>query len=234
MISSPQGNNSTPTSYRPTEEKTITPVTIRMLQTTTNSSPNQTLSDGRELDQIKIIAAVTKITPTSTAYTYEIEDGTGSIEVKEWVDANDSLMKVQMREEAAKEHQYVRIIGKTQMYDDTLQVVAYMVRKVSSGNELTHHFLEVVESSLKFQKRNRIGGRPMIGGTTSMQGMDMGGGFGGGVMPSNSVPIGQGMNNDGDELKNDILSYLANCKFCDFCYSLSFRHMYYISTSKQI
>ncbi len=112
------------------------------------NSSNGMLEDGREPHHVKIVAAIRGVNQSSTAYNYEVEDGTGFTEVKEWLDEGDPLSRSQMRDEAAKEHQYVRIIGKMQEYDGKQSVVAYSVRKLSSGNELTNHFLEVVHSAL--------------------------------------------------------------------------------------
>lgn len=188
-----------------TEEKTLIPVTIRMILNSTHGQQT-TLEDGRELDQVKVVAAVRGVSPNSTAYSYQVEDGTGFMEVKEWVDQADPMVKQQMRDEAAVEHQYVRIIGKVQTYDDKLQIVAYSVRKLTNGNELTHHFLEVVNSAEKYKRSSQIVGRPSMNGAMSM--MNTGGAFGG-SMPSSSVPIGYDASmNDGGGLKSDILNFL--------------------------
>jgi len=211
-----------------TEEKTLIPVTIRMILNSTHGQQT-TLEDGRELDQVKVVAAVRGVSPNSTAYSYQVEDGTGFMEVKEWVDQADPMVKQQMRDEAAVEHQYVRIIGKVQTYDDKLQIVAYSVRKLTNGNELTHHFLEVVNSAEKYKRSSQIVGRPSMNGAMSM--MNTGGAFGG-SMPSSSVPIGYDASmNDGGGLKSDILNFLNSCK-CVHCCSIFFMspipHSYYV------
>merc|ERR1719469_826808 len=147
-----------------TDEQTLIPLTIAMILTSTNNST--TLSDGREPHQIKLVGAVREVTSQSTSNVYSIEDGTGLIEVKEWVDANtDNSTVAKMREEASQDHVYVRIIGKMSDYDGKRQVVAYSVRKISTGNEFTHHMLEVVHSAEKFKKGTQIVGAPNVMGT---------------------------------------------------------------------
>ena len=213
---SPDGNNnfdaaspqSSQNRRKATEEQTLIPVTIRMLL----NSNNSILEDGREPHQVKLVAAIRSVNPSSTAYNYEVEDGTGFIEVKEWLDDNDPLLKSQMRDEAAKEHQYVRIIGKMQVYDDKPSVVAYSVRKLSSGNELTHHFLEVVHSAEKYKKSSQIVGSPSMNGVMAMNGMNMGGGTFNGGMPSSSTALAQDNNMGGNQLHDDIMQYLEGCK----------------------
>ena len=61
-----------------------------------------------------------------------------------------------MRREVSKENVYVRIIGKIVQYTDGQRlIVADNIRKVSTGNELTHHLLEVVHSGEKHKCKMR-------------------------------------------------------------------------------
>ncbi len=162
---------------------------------------------------------------TSTAYNYIVEDGSGEIQVKEWIDDTDPVLKTQMREEASsRTDHYVRIIGKMQDYEGKPSIVAYSVRKVSSGNELTHHLLEVAYSSDRYKKRSQIVGTPShnaMGMGMMNNGGGMSGGFHTGNMshgPSggmNSNPISNDPNNGGagnDRLSKDILNYLSTGK----------------------
>ncbi len=45
---------------------------------------------------------------------------------------------------------YIRVIGEVEDYYGVHEIIAFDVRPVSSGNEVTHHFLEVAYS---FEKR---------------------------------------------------------------------------------
>ena len=47
-------------------------------------------------------------------------------------------------------NRYIRVIGEVEDYDGVHEVIAFDVRPVSSGNKVTHHFLEVAYS---FEKR---------------------------------------------------------------------------------
>lgn len=221
-MSSPQANssnnNNSQTSpdqnrRKATEEQTLIPVTARMILT----SQEKILSDGREPHLIKLVAAVRSAVPQSTSYQYEVEDGTGLVEIKEWVDQNDSQVVAQMREEASQENIYVRIIGKLQVYEGKTTVIANSVRKVKSGNELTHHLLEVVHSSEKYRKDNQIVGAPDMAMSTNMNmgGMtnngQSNGGFtgGGGGFGNGGAPIESSMGgNNADELTSAIKKYI--------------------------
>mmetsp|Transcript_10648 Transcript_10648/g.13476 ORF Transcript_10648/g.13476 Transcript_10648/m.13476 type:complete len:292 (-) Transcript_10648:179-1054(-) len=220
-FSSPSGGNNygsssqSPTQKRKsTDEQTLIPVTIRMILNASDSM----LEDGREPHNIKIVAALRNVNQTSTSYVYEVEDGTGFIEAKEWLDENESVLQSEMRNEAAKDYQYVRIIGKMQWYDNKPSVVAYSVRKLSTGNELTHHLLEVVHASEKYKKSSQIVGSPsMNNGAMSMQGMNMGRVDFNSSMPSASTrlaPQDSNMESGGgggnaDSLRSETLNWLG-------------------------
>jgi len=171
------------------DEQTLIPVTIRMVlnsQPAISGDGSFQLTDGRELHQVKLIGAVRSADKQSTAVTYQIEDGTGIIEVKEFV--NDELpAMVQVREEAAQDHVYVCIIGQVKDYDNKKSIIGNSVRKIESTNQLTHHMLEVAYSAEKYKKADQIVGAPQGG-----FGAPAGVGFGGGPVGKNAMG-GMGM-----------------------------------------
>jgi replication factor A2 len=196
--SSPSGDN---TQRKSTDEQTLIPVTISMLIRA--SQNNKVLPDGREPHQIKLVAAITNVQDGSTSYSYTVEDGTGTMDVKEWIDEGNIEVS-RMRQEAAKEHQYVRIIGKLEEYDGKPQIVALRVRKLTSGNEMTHHFLEVVYEAERYKQSQQIAGSASY----AMGNFD----FGGNVPMQVSTPIMNKGYGDGGGLVNDIKSFLARRK----------------------
>lgn len=157
-------NSSTPVSEMPPkrkgfDEQTIIPVTIKMIQET--QTPSCTLRDGREPHQVKVVGAIREQNNGSTNITYSIEDGTGLMDMKEWVDAeNDNPATLEFRDRVEKEGRYIRIIGKITDYEGKKEIVAYSIRPLSNANELTHHFLEVVYSAEKYKKKQKILGAP--------------------------------------------------------------------------
>jgi hypothetical protein len=204
-FSSPGANRSYPSpsagdnpQRRATDEQTLIPVTISMLVSAAQN--NKVLLDGREPHHVKVVAAVTAVQMGSTSYTYTVEDGTGSIDVKEWLDEGNIEVS-RMREEAAVEHQYVRIIGKLEEYGEKPQIVAHAVRKLANCNELTYHFLEVVYEGEKYKQSQQIVGSPSY----AMGNMN----FGGNIPMQASRPIINGGQGDGEGLVDDIKSFLA-------------------------
>mmetsp|Transcript_53762 Transcript_53762/g.79899 ORF Transcript_53762/g.79899 Transcript_53762/m.79899 type:complete len:298 (-) Transcript_53762:99-992(-) len=172
------------------DEQTLIPVTIRMcLGATTSQTPgggggSLSLPDGRELHQVKLVGAIRSVEEQSTNITYQIEDGTGLIDVKQWLDAGDNSGVTEMRMQC-KDHTYVRIIGQLKDYDGKRHIMGYSVRRVSTGNELTHHMLEVIYS----QNRGKTAsaGQGGMGRTNIPQSNQYGNNNGGGAVPYGGI-----------------------------------------------
>eukprot|EP00521_Asterionellopsis_glacialis_P010523 CAMPEP_0195293376 /NCGR_PEP_ID=MMETSP0707-20130614/12294_1 /TAXON_ID=33640 /ORGANISM="Asterionellopsis glacialis, Strain CCMP134" /LENGTH=301 /DNA_ID=CAMNT_0040354071 /DNA_START=45 /DNA_END=950 /DNA_ORIENTATION=- len=170
------------------DEQTLIPVTARMVLSATSNSNTMDggtgsllLADGRELYQIKLVGAVRSFEVQSTNVNFEIEDGTGLVEVKMWVDDNTDCSAVQqLRDQVCKDHTYVKIVGQVKDYGGKLHVVAYSVRPLSSANEITHHLLEVVHSG---ETSKRAGAIVAPSLATTSGGVGFGGGGGGGTVP---------------------------------------------------
>lgn len=166
-----------------------------------NGGSDLSLRDGRPLHMVKLVAAVRSHEERSTNIFIDVEDGTGFAQVKVWVNEGDECSAVsRLRSEASIDHTYIRIIGQVRDFDGQRQIVANDVRPVTSGNELTHHLLEVAhsyEQSLKRQQQQASGLGYGIGNMASNApppqtggmgvGAQQGGGFGGGNALNDAV-----------------------------------------------
>jgi len=143
---------------KPYDEQNLLPVTIKMLLSatpTTNAggTGQLALQDGREINSVKFVGAIRSAEEQSTHIKYVIEDGTGLIEVKQFIDeSTDTAFTREMREKTATDNTYVRVIGQLKDFGESHSVVGFSVRVLSSGNELTHHMLEVVYSGERYKK----------------------------------------------------------------------------------
>lgn len=154
------GNVSSPSNdkqHRPTEEKSLVPVTIGMVKKSTNG----VLQDGRGPELIKIVGAVCEYSSKSTSIEFIVEDGTGKIAVKDWVESDDKV-KQELSAEASVEHQYIRVIGKIQVYENEIHITAQHVKKLKDANELTYHMIETVHSLEKYKRSSNIVGSPSM------------------------------------------------------------------------
>lgn len=204
------GNVSSPSNdkqRRPTEEKSLVPVTIGMVR----KSINGVLQDGREPEQVKIIGAVCECANKSTSIEYILEDGTGKISVKEWVE-NDDKVKQQLSAEASVEHQYIRVIGKIQVYENEMHIIAQHVKKLKDANELAYHMIETVNSLEKYKRSSNIVGSPSM----AMSHMQLNPGAN--LHASKPIGMSYGNENVAEGLQSEIMNFLKKCEFF-FCFS---------------
>jgi replication factor A2 len=189
------------------DEQTLTPVTCRMAlaavtDDAADSSGRMQLPDGRKLHHVKLIAAVRSVEDFSTNVVYKLEDGTGLVEVKQWLDDNDCTAASELRQETLKENIYVRVIGQIKEYEGKKMLIADAVRPVTTGNQLAHHFLEVVYAGQKYIDKDRIGGAAPVAANTGV-------GFGGASSFGAGAPLmAGGGGNNADGLRDTVLHYI--------------------------
>jgi replication factor A2 len=191
------------------DEQTLIPVTIGMASKAhmdaSSGDGRLVLDDGRPLHSIKLIAAVRSVEDMSTNVVYQIEDGTGLIDVKQWLDDNDSSAIMEMRKETAKDVIYVKVIGQVKDYEGQKMIVANSVRRISTGNELTHHLLEVMYSAEMFKRADSIvTPQPMMVSSSS----SFLGGFGNYGSVSASTGAGRASVDSNESKKNRLIAVM--------------------------
>mmetsp|Transcript_22020 Transcript_22020/g.33657 ORF Transcript_22020/g.33657 Transcript_22020/m.33657 type:complete len:272 (+) Transcript_22020:129-944(+) len=170
------------------DEQTLIPVTIKQIITADGDPTGGndiSLKDGRTLYMVKIVGCVRAHEQKSTNLTIEIEDGTGLVEVKTWMNEGDDCSAVaNLRQECCQDYAFVRVIGQVKEFDGKRHIQATDIRLLGTKNEITFHLLEVAYSFDKYQKRKESG---------SGIGMGVGMGYGIGNM-SSSMPKTMGAN----------------------------------------
>lgn len=143
--SSQPGSGGRTSTRRSHDEQTVLPVTICMMLASQQVDDKPQLPDGRVLARVRFMAAIRQFNDMSTNIEFEVEDGTGSIKVKEWLDDQKENGKTaELREKTKKEHVYVKVTGQLKDFNGNKQVIADSIRPLSTGNELAHHMIEVV------------------------------------------------------------------------------------------
>lgn len=199
------------------DEQTVIPVTARMVLAAKHDETDANtlkLEDDRKLAHIKLVGAIRNVEEASTSVVYQVEDGTGLVEVKQWLDETDCTAAQEIRQSTMREHIYVKIIGQVKEYNQTRTVVASSVRPLTSGNQLAHHFLEVVYSGEKFKNTSSIvqPASPMdISGSNGV-------GFGGSSGGMRAPVVQQG--GSGDALRDSVFNFIkeAGGTFLPCCY----------------
>lgn len=161
---------------------TLRPVTIKQL-----NEANQTVPDGDfkiddvDISHITFVGQIRNISPQQTNVLYKMDDGTGTIEVKQWINPESDAPKNPELEEG----KYARVTGTMKTAGGKRFVSGTTMRLITDFNEINYHFLESVAVHLhytrgpasQFVSGGAGGGAGKVsGGDVAMGGMGGGGG----------------------------------------------------------
>ncbi|KAE8393364.1 replication factor A protein 2 [Aspergillus alliaceus] len=152
---------------------TLRPITIKQALDATLPYPEADYQiDGADVGSICFVGQVRNISTQSTNITYRIDDGTGEIEVKQWVDSStaDTMDTDDGKAGAGKSqvmnNGYAKVFGKLKTFGNKRFVGSHCVRPLTDINELHCHMLEAVAVHLFFT-RGPLGGSGGAGAAAS-------------------------------------------------------------------
>ncbi len=129
-------------------------VTIKQIQESQSAFPDgPLLVDNKEISQVTFIGRVNKVTVSPSNMQYVVEDGTGSIEVRQYSDMSDNEEQLVA---PFNEGSFVRIIGQAKRFQQKKTVAAYKISLVTSLNQVAHHHLSVVTTHLGLTKPRKV------------------------------------------------------------------------------
>ncbi|CCF52789.1 hypothetical protein NDA11_004231 [Ustilago hordei] len=141
--------NDSPSSKRQ-GNNTLRPVTIRQILNAEHPHPDAEFTlDGAELGQLTFVAVVRNISKNATNVAYSVEDGTGQIEVRQWLESSgDDNQKAS----DIRQNVYVRVLGTVKSFQNRRSISAGHMRVVVDYNEVLFHRLEAVHSHLQLTR----------------------------------------------------------------------------------
>ncbi len=129
-------------------EDSLRPVTIKQLVECKEPYPNAELSiDGLPTSQVTLVGQVRTVNKQTINTTYRIDDGTGVIDVKNWIDPEKGESHPSFAVDT-----YVRIYGRLQSYNGKRTVSAHQMRAIQDFNEVNYHLLEATYVHLQLTK----------------------------------------------------------------------------------
>ncbi|KND93127.1 Replication factor A protein 2 [Tolypocladium ophioglossoides CBS 100239] len=156
------------------QDESLRPVTIKqILEAEEAFSGADFKIDGSTVTQITFVGQVRSINPQPTNVTFTIDDGTGQIEVKKWIDAD----KQDDADPGFELDSHVRVWGRLKSFSNKRHVGAHVIRPVADFNEVNYHLLEATYVHLFFT-RGPPGGQN--GAAANGDSMFVDGGAGGG------------------------------------------------------
>ncbi len=129
-------------------EHTLIPVKVKMIHSAVQDCKRFVLKDGWPL-QVKLVGVVRNFRVHDKHVQIDLEDGTGLLRVIFWRKQKECTAQRHLIDERNSNH-YIRVIGEVAVYYGVHEIIAFDIWPVSSGNEVTHHFLEVAYS---YEKR---------------------------------------------------------------------------------
>lgn len=154
-------------------------MTVKQILDATQSHPDADFKiDGAEISQLTFVGQARNISTQTTNITYKIDDGTGEIEVKQWLDENtahaisDDMMDIGNNDPDSSKPQkvvlngYARVFGKLKSFGNKRHVGAHVIRPLTDLNEVHCHFLEATAIHLFFTR----GPPPTADGGANAQG----------------------------------------------------------------
>ncbi|KAI7969157.1 hypothetical protein EIK77_006062 [Talaromyces pinophilus] len=137
-------------------------VTIKQILDATQAHPEAPFQiDGADIGSVFCIGQVRNISTQSTNITYKLDDGTGEIEAKQWVDSTTARIEDDMdvdgqgvkhsTRKKVELNGFVKVFGKLKVFGNKRFLGAHNVRPVSDLNEIHVHFLEATATHLFFK-----------------------------------------------------------------------------------
>ncbi len=117
------------------------------------------LKCGQPLHMAKLVGAIRNFCVNIKHVQIDVEDGTGLVRVILWRKQNECTAQHHLIDECNCNH-YICVIGEVKDFYGVHKIIAFDVWLVSSGNEVTHHFLKVAYS---FEKRLEYAEDKMLG-----------------------------------------------------------------------
>ncbi|KAH7130630.1 replication protein-like protein A 32 kDa subunit [Dendryphion nanum] len=142
------GSQTSPSGPRDYSRDNLRPVTIKQI-IDAQPTGQEFKVDNANLSQITFVGQIRNIAKQTTNITYKIDDGTGAVEVKQWVDAE---APEQTYESKLIENAYCRVWGKLKSFNDRKHVSAIIIRPVEDFNEVSYHLLEATVTHLQLTR----------------------------------------------------------------------------------
>ncbi|KHJ35706.1 putative replication protein a 32 kda subunit [Erysiphe necator] len=144
------GSQTNPEGSKTYGKDTLRPLTIKQIIEAQQPHPDSEFKiDGVEVTQLTFVGQIQTVSSQATNTTYKVDDGTGLIEVKQWIDGDADPDK---SSPFPKEKDYIRIWGRLRAFNNRRHVGAHMIRLVTDFNEITYHLLEATAVHLYFTR----------------------------------------------------------------------------------
>ncbi|KAJ6596968.1 hypothetical protein DFH09DRAFT_1133264 [Mycena vulgaris] len=151
---SPGGSQGSPGGIKTPASQSLRPVTIAQIRKAQQMhSDADWIVDEQAIGQITVVAELHEQRVFTTKRIFTIDDGTGRIQAKMWIDTpQDDTEKEWRGIPHRPDPLYVRVTGSIKTYEGSKHIHASNIRVVKDANEVYFHILEVISVNVIMQK----------------------------------------------------------------------------------
>ncbi|KAH9814663.1 hypothetical protein DFH28DRAFT_1082834 [Melampsora americana] len=156
-----QSNTQSPGGGRAKAENTLRPVTIKqVMEADFPHADAVAFIQDIEVVNVSFCAIVREITRQTTNVLFKIEDGSGTVEARKWMESNDGETDGLDTEMGVQERDWVRVVGKINNFNSKRYVNASRITKITDFNQINYHLLDAMRVTLEYD-RGSSGGNYM-------------------------------------------------------------------------
>jgi len=151
MVGSQQGSPSSPGGGKKFGS-TLRPVVCRqILEATRAVHDSEILIDGVEAYQITLVAQVVSVNPQSTNLVLMLDDGTGQVEARQWLEstASEHVEEISIKQGAIV-NEWVRVLGTIKNFANKRHFAAMVIRPVTDPHEIYFSLLEALQVHMHY------------------------------------------------------------------------------------
>jgi len=129
----------------------LRPVTIGQLRKATQAHTDaEWMIENNEIGQVTVVAQVISIQAQTTNCVYWLDDGSGRVEARHWIDSSGTGDSEKWG--GINENAYVRVAGNLKMFGTKRYINATYLRPCTDPHELYFHLAEVMTVDLVFER----------------------------------------------------------------------------------
>jgi len=149
---SPFSASGSPGGGRRTEiSQSLRPLTVMQLNKASQAHVDaEWRVDDVEIGQVTIVGQVVSIQSQTTNCVYTIDDGTGRIEARQWIDSSSEEETSKWR--GIEEEKYARVTGSLKSFGKKRYINANHIRNVKDSHEIYFHTLEAIAVNLTIER----------------------------------------------------------------------------------
>ncbi|KAA1121626.1 replication factor A protein 2 [Puccinia graminis f. sp. tritici] len=145
-------NNNTPGGTRRVEQA-LRPVTIKQVLDAEASNTDSAISiQDIDVTNVSFCGVVRDIVRNATNVLLQVEDGTGGIEVRKWIDSSDGESEGFEAETGIQIRDWVRVIGSPKLFNNKKNVAGLRIEKITDFNEINYRLLDAVRVTLAYER----------------------------------------------------------------------------------